>query len=80
MKFSKVIYVDRGAAEVSALVSADITLTDSRQMVVRNFQSDYPLRDAEIERASIELIDRAQTYPDAGFDDRPSFPRFADSE
>lgn len=64
MKFSKVIYVDRGAREVSALVSAVIQKDENSRLHLSAFISDFPLKPVETEFAMEELMDRALSYPE----------------
>jgi hypothetical protein len=66
MTFSKVIYLDRGTFEVSALVSAEIIVNENSLFELSNFRADEILRPAEVEMAKEELIDRARAFPEAG--------------
>lgn len=73
MTFAKVLYFDRGPAEISALVSAEITVNENKRFELTDFYSDETLRPAELELAQEELIDKARAYAGSGIDNRASF-------
>jgi len=66
MNYRKILYFDRGAETISALVSASIRQNENRRFEVSNFQSDLDLSPVEKIIAIEELIDRARAYPDCG--------------
>jgi len=65
MKFSKVIYLDRGAREISALISAVIKKDENKKLHLSHFLSDVSLRPMETEFAMEELMDKAHAFPES---------------